>query len=53
MFCMAVSIGNLESGYHTHLRTQDRQKGKWNNAVLFVFFYHLDRERFCMLELHK
>ena len=32
-----VMASHSVSGYHTHLRTQDRGKGKWNNGVLFVF----------------
>ena len=25
-------------GYHAHFRIQDREKGKWNNGILVVFF---------------
>ena len=34
------------SSYHTHLRTQNREKGEWNNGVLFVCFKLLLLESF-------
>ena len=33
-----VMASHSDSGYHTYLRRQDREKGKWNNRVLFVCF---------------
>ena len=33
-----VMVSNSVSGYHAHFRIQDREKGKWNNGILVVFF---------------